>query len=194
MQRYWGRVRWFGKFKIQKVKFKKRLAKLEKIKEAFRSPDMLVRDKAHEDLRILGGDSPLFYIPLLELDNSYNLLRNEASRILSEIGDNIAVDPLFRCILKKENIGYNGSQVYALESFDCSLKFTELFEILFYHGLEAKLSAHSILTEQEFLFTNEDLTKIKDTWQRLKSEFTTNDMGYKMIEDAVDTFVIYLND
>lgn len=135
----------------------------------------------------------------LELNNSHNLERDAAAYLLRYINDNRAVEPLFNAILKKENIRYNGSLVYALEKLDCRYKFNELFEILFYHGGIAKLSAYSILCDQEFAFNHKDLLSIKEKWEDLllhpeKSPEFSDEKLKNMIQDRVEAFVCYLNE
>lgn len=173
------------------------MATLSDILEQMRSGDKNIRFSAHEKLSEIGGNNPQFYILLLELDNTYNLVRNHAALCLADIGDSIAVQPLLKAILKKENIHYNGTLVYALKSLDCSRYILQLFQILMYHGYEAKMSACHILSEQEFKFTQQDILEIKSMWKDLllhPKKCPAFDDSRLMIEDAVEGYMSYIED
>jgi len=145
-------------------------------------------------LREIGGsDAYDFFIGLLDLDYKYALSRNIAALTIMDIDDNKAVEPLINAILKKENINHNGTLVYALEKFDCSNKFKELFEILFYHGYEAKIGARHILAEQQFSFTQQDLIEIKSKWEELKLHPIKNyEDAKELIDEVVGRYLPYL--
>lgn len=145
----------------------------------------------------MGGEEVFhFFIELLTLDNSHNIIRNVAALRLKEIGDNRAIEPLLRAVLKTENINFNGTLVYALSGFDCSQKLVTLFDILFYHGYEAKVMASGVIGEQIFEFSREDILEIKSKWEDIKQhpeKCPALEDSKKMIEDAVDGFLPYLS-
>lgn len=122
---------------------------------------------ASDRLAEIGGEEVVtFLISLLSSENP--LTRNGAALALRKIGDNSALEPLLATIFKKENHGYNGTMVYALESLDCSKKLKEIFKILFYETYESKMSAYSILSREEFEFTEADLLLIQQMWNDCK--------------------------
>jgi len=140
-----------------------------------------------------GIESFDFFFSLLS--NEQHKLKNIAAFNLKEIGDSRAVDSLFNIALNEENIGKNGSMLYALSGLDCSRKFKELFQILFYHDYEAKAHAYNILSEQEFEFSKEDLIEIRDEWAAIKDspELLIRLKGSKeMVQDAIDQYLYYL--
>ena len=144
----------------------------------------------------IGGENvTLFLISLLKSDDAR--LRNCAALELERIKDNRAVEPLLEAIFRKENHNRNGTMVFALESLDCSEKLKEIFRILFFETFEAKMSAYSILSEQEFYFIEEDLLEIKAMWEDIKlhpgkcPDFG-DEMAYDWMEDAVEGFVSHL--
>lgn len=144
----------------------------------------------------IGGDEvTLFLISLLKSDDTG--LRNCAALQLERIKDNRAVEPLLEAIFRKENHNRNGTMVFALESLDCSEKLKEIFRILFFETFEAKMSAYSILSEQEFYFTEEDLLEIKAMWEDIKlhpekcPDFQVKE-AYDWMEDAVEGYVSHL--
>ncbi|MBP7283744.1 MAG: HEAT repeat domain-containing protein [Leptospiraceae bacterium] len=132
---------------------------------------------------------------LISLLSSKNpLTRNEAALALKDRQENSALEPLLAAIFKKENHGYNGTMVYALESLDCSKKLKEIFQILFYETFESKMSAYSILTNQEFEFTKQDLLEIQQIWDdcKLHPEKCPNydeEETRAMMEDMVTSFI-----
>ena len=155
----------------------------------------LVKSSAYR-LGEIGGDEVVnFLIYLISLDNSS--IRNRAALALENIKDNRALEPLLTAIFKKENFNYNGTMVFALESLDCSKKLIEIFRILFYESYEAKISAYSILSDQVFDFTIEDLLEIRQMWEDCKLNpekcpfFDEGDTRL-MIQNAVDGFMCYL--
>lgn len=171
-------------------------SEIEVLKASLLSDDWgKMKASASRLLELEGDDVFDFLVGLLELDNKHNYSRNIAALTLVKMGDNRAVEPLFNAILKKENINYNGTLVYALEGLNCSLKFRDLFDILFYHGYEAKVSAHAILSEQQFLFDNEDIIYISATWDNIKSHpeiYNEGGNSMALIEDAVTQYLPYL--
>lgn len=173
-----------------------RKIEVEYLKQAVFSDDWeLVKSSADRLGKIGGNDVVDFLISLIALDDSG--IRNRAALALNEIKDNRALDPLLKAIFNKDNHNFNGTMVYALESLDCSKKLKEIFKILFYESFEAKISAYSILSDQIFDFSKEDLFEIQQMWEDCKhNQF--NCPGYddiktrSMIQNAVDGFIAYL--
>ena len=132
-------------------------------------------------------------ISLLDLDD-YGI-RDRAALALEQIGDNKAVEPLFKSIFKNHN--YNGTMVFALESLDCSKHLKDIFKILFYEAYEAKMSAMAILDTQIFEFTSQELMEISDMWEDCKlhpekcPEIEDDEVNKEM-QDSVDGFMEYL--
>jgi len=160
---------------------------LAALKTAFFSPDDKVATAASDKLGALGGDEVVaFLISVLESENAG--LRNSAALALRDIGDNRALEPLFRAIQKPENANNRGTLVYALEELDCSQKLTELFDILFYARYEAKMSAAAILDEQIFEFSAEDLHEIQRKWDDLQ-QHPEKCPDFEACKDDIQNFV-----
>lgn len=146
----------------------------------------------------IGGPEVVdFLISLLNLDNSS--IRNSAALALEEIKDNRAVEPLLNSIFKKENHNYNGTMVFALKSLDCSRYLTDIFKILFYETYEAKLSAFAILNDQIFEFTEAEIREVQKIWADCKlnpksCEGYEDEKTREMMEDAVEGYIVYLDD
>lgn len=87
--------------------------------------------------------------------------------------------------------------MYALEAFDCSQHLVEIFQILFFHGDVAKMSAQAIISDQEFEFYDSDLHEIKAMWETCKKDYSlcpNYDQWHKSIEANVNAFLSYLED
>jgi hypothetical protein len=169
-------------------------SEIEQLKKNIFSEDWELVKSSADQLGKIGGDEVVeFLISLLSLDDSG--IRNRAALALEDIKDNRAVEPLLNAIFKKENLNYNGTLVFALESLDCSEKLVPIFKILFYHSYEAKMGADTILSEQVFDFCESDLIEIKKMWEHclLNPETCPDFEGSKeMIQQNVDGFMIYL--
>jgi len=172
------------------------MTELEILKQDLLSKERGKICNAAEKLSQMGIDSVSeILIPLLECEDVD--LRNQASLALADLGDNKAVDPLLKAILKEENYHYNGTLVHALSYLDCREKLVELFEILFYHEYEPRMSVVNILEEQEFVFSDSDLKSIKSKWEYLKKhpekcpEF---DKAHNDIEYFVNGFICNLEE
>ena len=171
---------------------------IEKLRTDILSDNWEVVKSSADRLGQIGGDEVVdFLISLLAFENSGT--RNRAALALSDIKDNRALEPLLTAIFKKENYNYNGTLVYALEFFDCSQKLKDIFKILFFETYEAKIGAYTILSEQEFDFTEQELIEIKQMWENCKSnpeicpgfeDKETKDM----MQDAVEGFLTYLEE
>lgn len=170
---------------------------IEKLKQDLFSDNWDLMKRSSEALRDIGSEEIFyFFIELLDLNNDRSWTRNIAALRLGEMGDNRAVDPLLSAILKSENINYNGTLVYALSDLDCSQKLVPLFDILFYHGYEAKVMALGIIDEQIFEFSKDDILEIKSKWEDIKlhpEKSPAFDDSKRMIEDAVLGFLPYLD-
>lgn len=134
---------------------------------------------------------------LAQLNSEQSQIRNVAALRLADMKADIAVNELLKAIFKKENFNYNGTLVYALQALDCSCKLKEIFEILFFQGYEAKLSAYTILSEQIFEFTSDDLLTVEQMWcdcqeHPYKCPHIDNSEVKELIKDAVDGYLSYL--
>lgn len=165
---------------------------IEQLKKNIFSDDREIMKHAVDGLAKIGGDEIVgFLISLITLDDSG--IRNRAALALKDIKDNKAVEPLFNAIFKRENHNNNGTLVYALESLDCRQNLKEIFKILFYETYESKVSDLTILSEQIFDYSGNDLVEIQNMWEDCKQQ-PNKCPGYGdfstrgMMQDAIDTF------
>lgn len=88
-----------------------------------------------------------------------------AARTLSKIKDNHqALDPLLEAINDRENRNYNGHLVEALDGFDCSGKFVEVFKLYLFGNFKASAMAKLILDSEEFDITPRVIKKAEKHW------------------------------
>ncbi len=173
---------------------KQMIEEIEQLKKNMFSSDWELVKSSADKLGEIGGDEITdFFISLLDLDDSG--IRNRAALALEQIGDNKAVEPLFKSIFKNHN--YNGTMVFALESLDCSKHLKDIFSILFSEAYESKMSAIAILDTQTFDFTSQDLLDINMMWEDCKLHpekcpEIEDDEVKKEMQDSVDGFMEYL--
>lgn len=169
---------------------------LERLKNKFLSEDLRTRfDAVHELLEVANDNILEFFITMLDKDDPR--LRNAAAYGLRELADNRALKSLLNAINKSQNLNRNGTMVYALEKLDCSKKLSEIFDILFYQGYEAKMGAAAVLNEQIFEFSTQDLELIQAKWEdillhpeKCPAFINTKDD----IQNLVNGFLSYLNE
>ncbi|TGD83264.1 HEAT repeat domain-containing protein [Hymenobacter wooponensis] len=157
------------------------------------SEDTEIVRAAFAELTEIGGEEVFqFYVGLLE--STRPLIRNRAACGIIEIGDQRAVQPLLHAILKTENIGANGTLVYALGHFDCNNLFKEICLILFYHGYEARQMAWMIIDDTEFTVALADSLKIRKHWHMLKEDTVRQKQLEKLeleyIEEFLDDYLL----
>jgi HEAT repeat protein len=170
------------------------IEEIEQLKKNMFSSDWELVKSSADKLGEIGGDEITdFLISLLDLDDSG--IRDRAALAIEQIGDNKAVEPLFKSIFKNHN--YNGTMVFALESLDCSKHLKDIFRILFSEAYESKMSAIAILDTQTFDFTSQDLLEINRMWADCKLHpekcpEIEDDEVKKEMQDCVDGFMEYL--
>ena len=155
--------------------------KLEKIKADIFSDDWDKIKNATNHLFNLGGKENIDYLLGL-LDHKDSSIRNAVALTFRDNKFNEAVEPLFKSINKEENKNYRGTMVYALQMLDCSHKLQEIFKLLFYGNYEVKMGVLTILEEQKFEFTKDDLIVIQNMW----ADFNTNPYNYPNHEGMKD--------
>lgn len=138
---------------------------VNRLKQKMLSDDWDSVCEASGELGEIDGDDVIdFLIPLLERDHSGYGIRERAALALRDTGDDRALAPLLNSIFKKENQGQNGTMVYALQTMDCSNHIRKIFDLLFHGNYEAYCGVLMILDEQEFIYSNEDISEIKAMW------------------------------
>jgi len=177
---------------------------IHKLKKNIFSADWEGKKASANRLFEIGGQENTDYLISL-LDQSNSQVRDAVALTFRERKFNEALDPLLKAIVKKENSGYNGTMVYALETLDCSHKLKDLFEILFEkNSYEAQNHILTILNEQTFEFSSSDLLTIKAKWDALKERWNVlnniegenlrkHDIDKDLIQSFVDSYTSYFD-
>ncbi|MBC8081825.1 MAG: HEAT repeat domain-containing protein [Hymenobacter sp.] len=151
------------------------------------------REAAYELATIETEESFNFLVGLLALDNAQ--LRKIAALALREKADNRAVEPLLAAINNPANKNNRGTMVYALARLDCSHHLKNMFELLIYGNYEVKMGAVTVLEEQLFEFTIDELENIAAMWRDCK-DHPEKCPGYEKcregIESLIEGFLSYL--
>jgi hypothetical protein len=176
---------------------------IEKLKNDIFSGDWDKMKASANRLFEIGGQENIDYLVGL-LDQSNSGVRNAVALTFRDNEFNDALEPLLNSINRKENKGYNGTMVYALEKLNCGLKLKELFHILFdSNSYEVQNHILTILDEQIFEFTKADLLEIKANWEKVKVSWNKlnnvdsenlreRDIDDNLIQSFVDGYVTYL--
>jgi len=176
---------------------------IEKLKNDIFSDDWgRMKESSCRLFEIGGHDNIDYLIGLLDQPNSG--VRNAVALVFRDNKFNDALEPLLNSIIKKENKGYTGTMVYALEKLDCRLKLKELFNILFDNSsYEVQNHILTILGQQTFELKEADLLEIKVKWEKLKGNWNElnnldkdnlrkHDIDEDLIQSFVDGYVSYL--
>ncbi len=162
-----------------------------------------MKESANRLFEIGGQENMDYLLGLLEQSNS--IVRNAVALTFMDNKFNDGLEPLLKSITKEENKSARGTMVYALQTLDCKNKLKELFDILFTatKNWEVQSGILTVLEEQEFEFTEDDLIAIKEKWERLKDNWNElnnvdkdnlreHDIDRNLIQNFVDGYVTYL--
>jgi HEAT repeat protein len=177
---------------------------IEKLKRDIFSDDWDKMKQSVNRLFEIGGQQNLDYLVGL-LDQSNSGVRNAVALTFMDNKFNEGLEPLLKSIVKDENKNSRGTMVYALQALDCKNKLGELFDILFTatKNWEVQSGILTVLEEQEFEFTENNLIEIRQKWERLKDnwdelngikkgELKDYEIDKDIIQNFVDGYVSYL--
>lgn len=152
----------------------------------------------------IGGQQNLDYLTQL-LDQSNSGVRDAVALTFRDNKFNEGLEPLLKSILKEKNRNARGTMVYALQALDCSEKLNDLFYILFSatKNWEVQSGILTILEEQEFEFSADDVKEIQNKWNEIrgtwdeangidKSDLKKVPIDWELVQGFVDGFVSYL--
>lgn len=140
---------------------------IRQLKIDFHSSDHAIAQHACDRLVETGGQEVLdYFLSLLDQDNVK--LRDLAALGLHDLADNNALVPLLKAINQPKNQGHNGTMAYALETLDCSKELSAIFDLLFYGDAEVKMAATTILDEQTFDSSEQEIQNIQHKWHDIK--------------------------
>lgn len=84
-------------------------------------------------------------------------IRNAAALRMIDARAVGAIPALSEAIARADNVGSNGTLVYALGHFDCSEHFQLLVSVALRHRFEASMEARRILAEHDFVLQDHQL-------------------------------------
>ncbi len=120
--------------------------------------------EASDSLGHIGGEEVVKgMITLLDHPNSES--RYMAARTLGLIEDNAAaLEPLLDAIKSKDNADIAGDMLLALEGFDISTSYVEIFKLHLFGSFKVSRIAEDLLDHKEFTITPRVLKKAQKHW------------------------------
>ncbi len=177
---------------------------IEKLKRDIFSANWDNMKQSTNRLFEIGGQQNLdFLVRLLDQPNSG--VRNAVALTFMDNKFNEGLEPLLKSIQKDENKNARGTMVYALQTLKCSKKLKELFDILLTatKNWEVQSGILTVLEEQEFEFSTDDLIEIQNRWNKVKVKWDETNgidkadlkeyqIDKELVQDLVDGYVSYL--
>ncbi|WP_315906708.1 HEAT repeat domain-containing protein [Priestia koreensis] len=157
---------------------------LEKLKKALKEEKI---DEAEGILEEVGTNKYEPAIPLLieflkSTDN--HLLRNSIALTLSDIENEIAVEPLIEMINDPKTLGFRGSLLFALKPFDCSSHLETLIYHLLSGNFEVQMEAYQLIEENIHSDLSDDV--ILKCIIKVKKELDEIERKKEILSDALD--------
>lgn len=124
-------------------------------------------DKAYEASDALGriGSDAVVEAMIHLLNHPNSESRFMAARTLGLVENNVkALDPLLEAIQNKENNQQAGDLMMALDEFDVSDKYVEIFKLYLFGSFKVSLLAKDLLDYKEFEITPRVLKKATKHW------------------------------
>lgn len=155
--------------------------KLTQLKKQFESDNWETRLKASDELVAIGTEEAFEFL-LDQLESEDNWIRNAAVLGLMETRRQEFFKPIIDRI---SELGFHeeiGTMVYALENFDCSEELLLICKLYLNGNAEVQMSTSSILAEQNFTLTEDELSDI----QGLLAEHDLKTENFKIKYKVVD--------
>lgn len=157
---------------------------LEKLKKALKEEKI---DEAEGILEEVGTNKYEPAIPLLieflkSTDN--HRLRNSIALTLSDIENEIAVEPLIEMINDPKTLGFRGSLLFALKPFDCSSHLETLIYHLLSGNFEVQMEAYQLIEENIYSDLSDDV--ILKCIIKVKKELDEIERKKEILSDALD--------
>ena len=175
----------------------KRQLSYEQIKNQFSLKDWNIDQIATCSLNPLDNDKSVKYI-IDKLNSSETSTRYIASMLIIQFEINDAVEMLIKRTLDEDTLNSNGTMTFALEDLDCRNNLVQVFKILATQSYESKCHAYNILSEQEFEFSKQDISEMKQILEDVIKNKTANQIfdneTLEMVLDGYEGFKQYLND
>lgn len=120
---------------------------------------------------------------IAQLESTNSDERNLAALALMDIGEPIAVSPLFSAIFKHGNEDNRGTLVYAVSYFDCTGHLEQLITLVLDGNFEVCWHALEIIESQEFECSEVDSARaLLSEVKRSKLKHEHNLKGFNVLE------------
>jgi len=133
---------------------------------------------------------------IAQLESKNSSIRHIASMMIIRFEIHEAAQMLIKRILDKDTLNSNGTMAFALEDLNCENYLLQIFKILATQSYESKCHAYNILSEQEFIFTKNDIVRMKEILDYVDQNREENqifeDETFEMIKDGFEGFNTYL--
>lgn len=126
----------------------------------------------------------LVLIEILEETNNH-LLRNTIAIILSDIGNNIAVEPIIKMLRHPKTLGYRGTLVYSLESLDYSSHLELLVKFVCEGNFEVSRQSLILIDAIKGSLTSEARNKYIQT---ISSKVDELEEQIEFLQEAINIF------
>ncbi len=145
--------------------------------------------------RLAALNSDFVLQTMLKLLYSENIdTRHLAARALSKMEDNAAaLDPLLEAIHDKQLTDGKGAFVEALEGFDISEKFVDIFRLYLFGSLKVQAMAKLLLDYTEFDISPRTIRKAEKHWQHYASN-ARHDDAFAVKEAEINGILAELKD
>lgn len=134
-------------------------------------------------------------IRLLEHENDENKIIG--ARTLGLMKENkAALPPLLEAIYAKENIGIAGDLLVALEGFDISDKYVEIFKLYLFGSFKVSNIAKDLLDYKDFDITPRVIKKAKKHWNHYSNNVKQDDaylLRKQEVEEMFDDLESFVN-
>ena len=143
------------------------------------------------------GSEPVVKAMIELLNHSYPESRIMAARTLGLVKNNDeALVPLLEAIKNKENSGIAGDLMMALEGFDVSEIFVELFKLYLFGSYKVSMVAKDLLDYKEFDVTPRVIKKAQKHWDHYSNNIKQDEV-YALrlieVEEMLDDLKAYLD-
>lgn len=148
--------------------------------------------KASDSLGRIGSEEVVTAMINL-LTHEFSESRIMAARTLSLIENNsLALTPLLDAIKNKENSAIAGDLLIALEDFDLSEIYVELFRLYLFGNYKASMVAKDLLDHKEFNITPRVIKKAQKHWDHYSNNIKQDEV-YALRKNEVEEMLVDLN-
>lgn len=149
--------------------------------------------EASDALGRIGSEEVVDAMVIL-LNHTHSESRFMAARTLGLIKNNSkALEPLLEAIQNKDNSNQAGDLMAALEAFDVSSKYVEIFKLYLFGSFKVSIIAKDLLDHKEFDITARVLKKTTKHWNHYTNNVKQDD-SFKLRQTEVEEILEDIKD